>query len=927
MKCRPPGNRDPLPDEIAACRPVARAAARAHRAEGRRHPRQLRHQAAARHHRGHHQAAGHGRYPYARRRARPDVPPRRRAARAAASRWRRCGPTSCGPSRSLARSDARDAAATTVGRRDPRRSAAALAELARPGDLVLLAGDLGAGKTAFAQGFGRGLGVDEPVTSPTFTLARAVRRRPPAAAPPRRLPARAARRRSLDLGLPELLDDGGVDAHRVGRRDRAGAARRLPRGPPRASATATTTASLELRAGRARAGRPARTRRGDRRSSAGDGGPDVLILGIETATAAGRLRHRRPRGRARRRPTRPRAGATPRRSRPPSSSSAGRPRSSSTRSACVAVDLGPGLFTGLRVGVATAKAMAHALRVPMIGVSSLDLLAFPVRYTPPADRRRRSTPGGARSSTPSTARCPAACSGCREHAGRHARRPRVRAAGHAARTACSSATAPCATTRPSTASTRVEIADAGLAYPSAAVAGAAGPRPGAARGVRASRGSSQPLYLRKPDAEINWSTAGRPRERPRAMRRASTGSSTSASRRCAGATCARVLRIEAQVYPRPWSLGLFMSRAGAARRAACYLVAKVGGDVVGYAGLMFSGRRRPRHHHRRRPGVAPARASAPGCCSRCRRAAIARGRPSLTLEVRRQQRPRPRRCTGGSASRRPAIRKNYYAETERGRAGDVGPRHRHRRRTPSGSTSIEAAIPGDARSSDGADVSESTPWHDRSSASRRRATRRPRPSSSTARDVLSSVVSQPGRPARPLRRRRARDRQPGPRRAAHAGRRRRRWSRPASTTADVDAVAATVGPGLIGSLLVGVSRGQGAGAGVGRAVRRRQPPRGPPLRRRSSRSPTSSCPLVVLLVSGGHTMLVAHGGPRPLPAARPDHRRRRRRGVRQGGPLPRPRLPRRPGHRPRGHARATRRPSRFPRAMLDDGLRLLASAG
>jgi tRNA threonylcarbamoyladenosine biosynthesis protein TsaB len=45
----------------------------------------------------------------------------------------------------------------------------------------------------------------------------------------------------------------------------------------------------------------------------------------------------------------------------------------------VAVDVGPGLFTGLRVGIATAKAMAHALRVPMIGLTSLDLLAFPVR--------------------------------------------------------------------------------------------------------------------------------------------------------------------------------------------------------------------------------------------------------------------------------------------------------------------------------------------------------------------------------------------------------------------------------------------------------------------------------------------------------------------------------------------------------------------
>lgn len=49
---------------------------------------------------------------------------------------------------------------------------AALAPVLRPGDLVVLAGPLGAGKTVLAQGIGAGLGVAGPVTSPTFVIAR-----------------------------------------------------------------------------------------------------------------------------------------------------------------------------------------------------------------------------------------------------------------------------------------------------------------------------------------------------------------------------------------------------------------------------------------------------------------------------------------------------------------------------------------------------------------------------------------------------------------------------------------------------------------------------------------------------------------------------------------------------------------------------------
>jgi tRNA threonylcarbamoyladenosine biosynthesis protein TsaE len=92
---------------------------------------------------------------------------------------------------------------------DTHAVAAAVAGLARPGDIIVLAGELGTGKTAFAQGFGRSLGVTEPITSPTFTLVHSY--------PIGKLTLhhadlyRLERTTELaDLALAELADDHGI---------------------------------------------------------------------------------------------------------------------------------------------------------------------------------------------------------------------------------------------------------------------------------------------------------------------------------------------------------------------------------------------------------------------------------------------------------------------------------------------------------------------------------------------------------------------------------------------------------------------------------------------------------------------------------------------------------------------------------------------
>jgi tRNA threonylcarbamoyladenosine biosynthesis protein TsaE len=83
-----------------------------------------------------------------------------------------------------------------------------LAGVLRPGDTVLLGGDLGAGKTTFTQGLAAALEVTEPVTSPTFVLVHSYR----TGAGWDLLHADVWRlgqlQEVIDLALPELLEDG-----------------------------------------------------------------------------------------------------------------------------------------------------------------------------------------------------------------------------------------------------------------------------------------------------------------------------------------------------------------------------------------------------------------------------------------------------------------------------------------------------------------------------------------------------------------------------------------------------------------------------------------------------------------------------------------------------------------------------------------------
>ncbi len=169
----------------------------------------------------------------------------------------------------------------------------------------------------------------------------------------------------------------------------------------------------------------------------------------------------------------------------------------------VAVDVGPGLFTGMRVGIATAKALAMALRIPVVPTISLDLLAFPMHRVPGLitaviDARRgqlfyafyRSVPGGVQRLGP-----PAVGSVDDLVGELVAASGEVLLVGDGAlrhRGELSSVR-------------RVEFAEQWLAFPSAApLVQLAHARALREEWVRAPE--VEPMYLRRPDAEINWAT-------------------------------------------------------------------------------------------------------------------------------------------------------------------------------------------------------------------------------------------------------------------------------------------------------------------------------------------------------------------------------------------------------------------------------------
>jgi tRNA threonylcarbamoyladenosine biosynthesis protein TsaB len=168
--------------------------------------------------------------------------------------------------------------------------------------------------------------------------------------------------------------------------------------------------------------------------------------------------------------------------------------------AAVAVGVGPGLFTGVRVGVTTAKVMAHALGVPAVPVCSLDLIAHPLRY----GGRPVVVVSDARRGEVYVARYRPGAGGQEREAGPELRTPSEVAAALGRLGSPLVAGDGAHLHRPVFESVEgVELASATSSFPSpSALAELACGR--LARGEASDPHSVTPLYLRRSDAQIDW---------------------------------------------------------------------------------------------------------------------------------------------------------------------------------------------------------------------------------------------------------------------------------------------------------------------------------------------------------------------------------------------------------------------------------------
>jgi len=241
----------------------------------------------------------------------------------------------------------------------------------------------------------------------------------------------------------------------------------------------------------------------------------------------------------------------------------------------VVVGCGPGPFTGLRVGMATAAAVGHALDIPVYGACSLDAIGVRTRgdVLVVTDARRREVywaryRDGIRIEGPAVnAAADVACEGARAVAG---------SADHAA---------------------MFPLPRLDAEHPTPV---------GLVRAVdwTADPGPLVPLYLRRPDAKT---LAERQVVTRLADGRGASGSSVSVTiDRLTRADAARCAELEAQLFDGddPWSASAFVSELG--RRHNHYVAARTADKLVGYAGITRLGLLPPHEYEIHTIGVDPA---------------------------------------------------------------------------------------------------------------------------------------------------------------------------------------------------------------------------------------------------------------------------------------------------------------------------------